>query len=119
MTIDEVVKLMSNHNYVEESYVLVRELAVHLKVGVKQFYPRIGIRIWKSDVNLQYSYHFTVSHNVHTPSQATPYYPSVTCAATESEAIEQAISTTVTFLQSAIEQGHEPSESWLVPNEEF
>jgi hypothetical protein len=58
-------------------------------------------------------------HNVHTPTQAGPYYPSVAQAVTESEAIHSAISATRRFLVSAINEGHEPSDDWLVPNEHF
>lgn len=119
MKIDEVVQLLADHCHTIESYVLVRELKVYLKLETEHFHPRVGIKVWKSDAHSQYPYHFTVSHHVHTPTQAGPYHSSRTSAATESEAILEAISTTTVFLQSAIREGHEPREDWLVPNEDF
>ncbi|MBS9388746.1 MAG: hypothetical protein HEQ33_07570 [Dolichospermum sp. WA123] len=119
METDEVIALLNAHKYVGESYVLIRELKIYLNLGVNHFNPRIRIKIWKSSVNSTEPYHFTVSHNVRTPTQAGPYYPSITQAATESEAIHQAISSTKAYLVGAIDQGHEPSDSWLIPNDDF
>ncbi|UXE62709.1 MAG: hypothetical protein KA717_08265 [Woronichinia naegeliana WA131] len=119
METDDVIALLDKHEYIAESYVLIRELKIFLNVGVNYFHPKIRIKIWKSNVMLKEPYHFTVSHNVRTPTQAAPYYPSITQAATESEAIRSAISATTKFLVSAIDGGHEPSDDWLVPNDDF
>lgn len=119
MATDEVIALLDSHQYIVESYVLIRELKIYLNVGADHFNPRIRIKIWKSSVSSREPYHFTVSHHVHTPIQADPYYPSITQASTEAEAIQQAISSTTTFLVGAINTGHEPSENWLIPNENF
>jgi hypothetical protein len=119
METDEVIDLLDEHKYIVESYVLVRELKIFLNVGVDDFYPKIRIKIWKSSINSSEPFHFTVSHNVHTPTQFGPYYPSVAQAVTESQAIDSAISAITKFLVSAIKEGHEPSDDWLVPNEDF
>ncbi|TRU68962.1 MAG: hypothetical protein EWV55_22355 [Microcystis viridis Mv_BB_P_19951000_S69] len=119
METDEVIALLDKHKYIVESYVLVRELKIFLNVGAVHFYPKIRIKIWKSSVNSREPFHFTVSHNVHTPTQFGPYDPSVAQAVTESQAIHSAISAITTFLVSAINEGHEPSDDWLVPNEDF
>jgi hypothetical protein len=102
-----------------ESYVLSKEIKLFLDVGHDYYHPNIKIKIYKSTVLEREPYHFEVSHNVHTPNQATPYYPSHTSAQTEAEAISQAISTTTTFLKGALNEGLEPDDDWLVPNDRF
>jgi hypothetical protein len=119
METDDVITLLDRHKYIVESFVLVRELKIFLNLGPDFFHPKIRIKIWKSSVNSREPYHFTVSHNVRTPTQASPYYPSITQATTESEAIKSAISATTSFLVGAISGGHKPSDDWLVPNEDF
>lgn len=119
MKTDEVIALLDTNKYVAESYVLIRELKIFLNVGSNVFNSCIRIKIWKSSVSSREPYHFTVSHHVRTPTQAIPYYPSITQASTESEAINQAISSTTAFLVSAIQEGHQPSDDWLIANEDF
>jgi hypothetical protein len=119
MSVDKIVEILGEHREVMESYVLLREIKLYLDVGHDHFHPRIRIKVYKSSVLPTAPYHFEVSHNVHTPEQAGPYFPSRTSAESEEEAISQAISTTTSFLKSAIRMGHEPSDSWLVQNMEF
>lgn len=118
MSVDSVIKHLSSHREVSEFYVLVREVGLYLDVGHSYFSPKIGIKVWKSDV-LSDEFHFTVSHNVHTPSQAAPYYPSRTSASTEIAAINAAVDSTTSFLKNAISLGHEPEDEWMVPNEDY
>jgi len=119
MSIDSVVDLLAENDEVAESYVLLREIKLFLDVGHDSFHPELRIKIYKSSVIAGTPYHFVVSHNAHTPEQAGPYYPSRTSYESEREAIRQAISTTTSFMKSAVRAGHEPSENWLVPNERF
>ena len=119
MALDDVVELLDGNEEVSEGYVLVRELKLYLDLDHEFYSPRIRIKIWKSSVLPDYQYHFTVSHHVHTPLQATPYHPSRTSAESEAGAIREALSTTTSFLKSALREGHEPDDRWLVPNEDF
>ncbi len=119
MSVDKTVEFLNDNRELIESYVLLREMKLFLDVGHDHYHPRIRIKIYKSAVMPSAPFHFEVSHNVHTPEQAGPYFPSRTSAESEEEAISQAISTTTTFLKSAIRMGHEPADSWLVPNKEF
>lgn len=119
MSIDNVIEALDGTGEVAESYVLLREIKVLLNVGHDHFHPHIKIKIYKSSVIVHMPYHFDVSHHIHTPEQAGPYYPSRTSAESEKEAIAQAISTTTSFLKSAIRAGKEPTERWLVRNEDF
>lgn len=119
MHVDTVLQELDRNREVTEAYVLLRELRLFLDVGHDCFHPELVVKIYKSTALEQHPYHFRVSHNVQTPQQAGPYYPSRTCFESEEEAIDQAISTTTSFITSAIEAGHEPSESWLIRNELF
>ena len=119
MSVDEIVEMLDGESEVAESYVLLRELKVVLDVDQDHFHPTIRVKIYRSNVIAGQPYHFEVSHHVHTPSQAGPYFPSHTCSESEPGAVRQAISTTVSFLKVAIREGHAPTERWLVPNEDF
>lgn len=119
MSIDDVIQTLDENNEVIESYVLLREIKAGLNVGHPSFHPFIRIKIYKSNVLPATSFHFEVSHNVQTPEQISPYYPSRTSSDSEAEAISQAISTTTNFIKSALSKGHEPADKWLIPNEYF
>ncbi len=115
MSIDEVIAVLDKNDEVMESYVLLREIKLCLDVG-DDFHPFIKVKIYKSSA-IKPAYHFSVSHYVHTPDQVAPYITSRPYADSEEAAIQQAISTTTSFIKTAIKAGHEPSESWLVPND--
>ncbi|EAR4689395.1 hypothetical protein CC014_17995 [Salmonella enterica] len=119
MDIDETIDFLNEHDEIAEFYVLRKEIKLFLDVGHDSFYPEIKIKIYKSSVIESQPYHFEVSHHVHTPIQASPYYPSRTSAPTEEEAISQAIRTTTSFLKTALAEGQEPDDTWLVPNTRF
>ena len=119
MSVDKIAEFLDGETEVSESYVLLRELKVLLNVGAEFFHPSIKIKVYRSNVIQGQPYHYEVSHHVHTPSQAGPYYPSRTCAESETGAIRQAINNTTSFIKIAIGEGKKPSENWLVPNEDF
>lgn len=119
MSVEKVVEMLAGESEVAESYVLLRELKIVLDVDQDHFHPTIRVKIYRSNVANGQPYHFEVSHHVHTPTQAGPYYPSRTFSESERDAIRQAISTTVSFLKTAIRAGHDPRESWLIQNKDF
>jgi hypothetical protein len=81
---------------------------------------RLTVKIWWTDREYGTDrYTYTASHRVHTPVQATPYRPSGPFAANEEMAIRKAISDFTTFYSSALSEGHQPSEKWLVPSSTF
>lgn len=59
------------------------------------------------------------SHHLHTPSQAGPYMTSRPFGDDADVALRSAVSGFVQFYDAAIRAGHEPNESWLVPNDRF
>ncbi|WP_339524232.1 hypothetical protein [Pseudomonas sp. EL_65y_Pfl2_R96] len=116
---NQIVDFLADIENIAESYVLVREVRLFLEVGHDFWNPEIRIKIWLGDSPSDEPYFYTLSHNVHTPTQAGPYRPSRTCAATEEEALRDAISATRSFLVGAIQQGHEPQDSWMIPNSDY
>lgn len=119
MSVDAVLKSLDENEEAMESYVLVRELKVLLDIDHEHFHPTVRIKIYRSNALPSQPFHFQVSHLVHTPDQASPYLTSRSFAETEVDAIDRAISTTTSFLKTAIRNGHEPSGDWLVKNEGF
>ena len=117
MSLEDVIEQLGGHDEVLESCVLLREIKMYLDIG--EYQPQIKIKIYKSSVVDGNSYHFDVSHHVHTPEQMSPYFPSHTSFSSEREAIDQAISSTTSFLKDAINKGHDPENEWLIENENF
>ncbi|PBJ84190.1 hypothetical protein CMZ84_07080 [Lysobacteraceae bacterium NML93-0399] len=119
MAVEALLDYLEEHREVSESYVLLREIKAYLEVDHPDFYPCIRIKIYRTRLNGQDWFHFELSHNVHTPEQAGPYYPSRTTEELETIAVDRAINATTTFIKAAIRAGHRPSDRWLVPNERF
>jgi hypothetical protein len=59
------------------------------------------------------------SHFLHTPLQLDAYRTSWPANDTEERAWRSAIWTLVDWYKQAVRQGHQPEESWLVPNTEY
>jgi hypothetical protein len=79
----------------------------------------IRVKIWYTDVSYGGNrYTYTISHHVHTPKQAGPYYPSAPFGEDEQSTVARAIQDTLAFWPSETED-IEPSESWLIRNEDF
>jgi hypothetical protein len=77
---------------------------------------RIDVTIWKDAVAHGGSFfRYNISHAMHTPGQAGPYYSSAPFADSEEGALHKAISDLMHFYPSGVRAGHEPNESWLVP----
>jgi hypothetical protein len=108
---------LKKSRYISESYVLIREIKTYLDIS--DFHVPLGIKIYLTDVNSELPYHYEVNANVHTPIQNGPYYPSRTYYETEGMAISSAVSDFAAYIEAAIEKGHKPSETWLVPNDRF
>jgi hypothetical protein len=119
MSVDDVVWVLKENKEVVESYVLIREIKLQLDLEHERFHPELKIKIYKSTLIPDTPFHFEVSHHVHTPEQAAPYYPTRISYGSEREAIQQAIATTTRFLKAALHAGHEPEEAWLVRNDRF
>jgi hypothetical protein len=62
---------------------------------------------------------FEQSCYIHTPTQATPYRTSHPWGDDEAYALHLAVRSITQYYNEAVRLGHSPSESWLVPNENF
>jgi len=118
MNENQILSFLGNIEDIAEAYVLVREIKLYFRLG-DGISPQIKVRIYKHHLYGDSPYMFETSHYLHTPLQAGPYITSDPFASTEEEALRKAIFTLGAFLKSAIDKGHEPSEEWFVPNENF
>jgi hypothetical protein len=79
----------------------------------------IRVKVWHTDVSYGGDrYTYTISHHVHTPKQAGPYYPSAPFGYDQQSTVERAIRDTLAFWPSKSD-GLEPSEDWLIENDNF
>lgn len=118
-SIEYILSKLDSNNEVSESYILIRELSIYISTLNLDFSPKVKIKIYQSNALPHSPYRFDVSHHVHTPLQMDPYHPSNVHSDTEISAIELAISSTASFINSAIYKGYEPDDSWMVKNKYF
>jgi len=64
-------------------------------------------------------FEFEQSHYIHTPTQAGPYITSRPWNDDEMSALHQAVSGIIQYYNSAVKEGHPPSDGWLKKNEVF
>lgn len=115
--IEELAAHLRSHKNVAESYILIREVRIWSTTKTGQSYE-FGIKVYRAPGGHE-PYTFETSHHVHTPTQATPYVTSVNYGSSESAAIDGAIRTISPWIDSAIDQGHQFSDNWLVKNEDY
>lgn len=119
MNTHDAIELLEENPDVSEFYVLVREVLAYLDVGHEGFRPELKVKVFQSSRTGEAPFHYQVSHVVETPAstgQTVASHPSQMGFESEAQAIEAAVSETVTLFRSAIEEGHEPSEEWMIPN---
>jgi hypothetical protein len=109
ISIDEI---LSDDSF-ENVKIYIREISFNLK----ELSPVIKIRLYKQP-NDQRVF-FEQSHFLDTPIQADPYRTSTPFADDEEGALRHAVRTFMDFFPAAVEQGHKPSDEWLVPNSDF
>ena len=119
LSTDELLKAIEQRGAVADIRVLVREFTCRLYVGHDSYRPTIRIKIYLVNSGMSGSYHFDVSHFVHTPVQASAYFHTRTEAYSELAAIDIALSSARNYFQAAIREGHDPDDSWLIPNTDF
>ena len=59
---------------------------------------------------------FRQSHFIHTPVQADPYMTSRIIEDSEAYALHRVVDSIISHYKEAVNNGHEPEESWLVVN---
>ena len=58
-------------------------------------------------------FEFRLSHHIHTPIQAGPHIPSAPSAESADHAVEKGVRAITDHHESAVKEGHRPSEDWL------
>jgi hypothetical protein len=71
------------------------------------------VRLDRGDVE------YEQSHYIHTPLQASDYRTSAPWGDDAESALALAIGGLTNYYAVAIERGHVPRDSWLIPNERF
>ena len=80
----------------------------------------VQVKIWHTDVSYGGDrYRYTISHHVHTPTQAGPYTTSAPFGHSAQSTADKAIRDTLAFYLGAIKKGHTPSAKWFIRNEDF
>lgn len=115
---EDIIRLLKESPKVTEAYILLTEIKIHLNCK-NNFTPFIKVRIYKNTISEKEPYTYEVSHYVKTPLQHIPYYSSLKNRESESAAVEKAIGDVVSYINGAIDAGHEPLEDWLIPNENW
>ena len=77
----------------------------------------ITIRTYKEKQGSGYI--FEQSHTIKTPLQASPYHTSRSWGDDEAYAVHLAVSSITQYYEQATQAGHDPDESWLIPNKKF
>lgn len=62
------------------------------------------------------SFHFRLSHVIHTPTQIGPYYPGITWDDNLAYAVHRAVTAITAYYDDAVRKGHTPMAEWLVFN---
>ena len=81
---------------------------------LKDIETEILIRLYINPVHG--GYNFSLSHFIHTPTQATPYVPSRPWGDNLDYAFQQGLLAITSYYREAVEQGYSPSTAWLKPN---
>lgn len=103
--------------FCQEEIEMPERLVSEYKFYLKGISLRITIRLYESVLGKGYL--FTQSHFIKTPTQIDPYETNHATGSSEEEAVRCVLRTFVSFYNSAIKEGHEPEDAWLVPNKNF
>jgi hypothetical protein len=115
---EDIKSLLQESPKVTEAYILLTEIKIYLNCK-NDFRPRIKVRIYENTFLESEPYTYELSHYVKTPLQFGSYVSNLNSLETESAAVEKAIEDVVSYINRAIDAGHEPSENWLIPNENW
>lgn len=116
-TPSEILELVESSKCVLEGEVLVRE--VKITFDIESLNPTVGVKVWLISGFNSPEYTYTLSHYFHTPTQVSAYRPGSRSHSTEQATIKAAISALTMHYPEAIKTGHEPDESWLIPNPDY
>lgn len=101
---------------IEYAGIVVREGVFRLDgTGVN-----VRFRIYEGPIATPDRYWFELSHWIKTPTQLGPYTPSRPyCDSIDSAEHRAVFTTIVEYHRQAVDAGHTPDDSWLVPNPDW
>jgi hypothetical protein len=106
----DIERAVESFKYIRLRKRIADDTAFVIQLGELQ--TRIEITLVPEDTRVTY----WVSHRVHSPDNVGPYRPMAKSGETKTEALRMALGDLHFFFKKAIENGHVPNESWLVPN---
>ena len=108
-TIDDAV----SHKALRDIKIFVRE--VSFRLGDLRTKIRIRLFRYPGDKEI----YFEQSHLLQTPDLASPVVPPLKSDNNEAYALTHAVEPLTLSYEAAIALGHEPSEGWLIPNDDY
>ena len=108
-TIDDAV----SHKALKDIKIFVREVSFRLD----DLTPKIRIRLFRYPGDKEI--YFDQSHFLQTPDQTIPVVPPLKSDNNEAYALSHAVETLTLSYEAAVALGHEPSEEWLIPNDDY
>ena len=108
-TIDDAVSSKSLRN----AKIHILEVSFRLD----QLAPQIRIRLFRFPGDKEF--YFEQSHHIQTPEQTDVYLPTMQSDSNEAYALTHAVEGLTHPYQHAVAQGYEPSEAWLIVNEDY
>jgi hypothetical protein len=76
----------------------------------------VHVRVFQPEASSGEEWEYTSSHWIKTPTQIGVYTPSAPFGSSPQAAIEKAIRDYTVFYSGAVNAGHAPNPSWLVPS---
>lgn len=77
---------------------------------------KLGLKVWEFDDG---RFYVTQSHHIHAPGQAGPYHSSRGVGSSAEEVLRTGIDNITAYGQGAIEEGHDFSDGWFIPNDDY
>lgn len=108
-TIDDAV----SHKALKDIKIFVREVSFRLG----DLTPKIRIRLFRYPGDKEIF--FDQSHFIQTPDQTSPIVPPLKSDNNEAYALSHAVETLILAYEAAVALGQEPSEEWLIPNQDY
>ena len=108
-TIDDAV----SHKALKDIKIFVREVSFRLG----DLTPKIRIRLFRYPGDKEI--YFDQSHFLQTPDQTSPVIPPLKSDNNEAYALNHAVETLILSYEAAVALGHELSEKWLIPNDDY
>ena len=102
------------HSRILEFHKFYSEFQLWLEAGAERF--RMKLRIYETNDG---RFYFVQSHYVRTPILDGPFNSTHLTHMTPHLALSTAIDSITTYYEDAVNEGHEPSTEWFVPNELF